>query len=375
MCAIHAGRRGRRVALLEHAPRIGKKILISGGGRCNFTNLHVDAGGYVSSNPHFCKSALARFTPSDFIGMVRAHGIAYHEKKLGQLFCDGSAQQIVDMLLAECEKAGAEFHVGTRVNAVRRTDGFVVETSLDAFACRSLVVATGGLSYPKTGASDLGYRIARQFGLGIVEPTPALVAITLDGADREAIEGLSGVSTDALVSCNGVSFRENVLVTHTGLSGPAILQSSLDWHPVEAFTLDLMPDHDLGAWLAAARKAGMRAETKTLVGEHLPRRWAERLCERAGIAGPVARLPERQLQDLTRAVHRWTITPGGTEGFRKAEVTRGGVDTDELSSQTMEATKVPGLFFIGEVVDVTGRLGGYNFQWAWASGAAAGNAV
>ncbi len=193
MCAIHAGRRGRRVALLEHAPRIGKKILISGGGRCNFTNLHVDAGAYVSSNPHFCKSALARFTPSDFIGMVRAHGIAYHEKKLGQLFCDGSAQQIVDMLLAECGKAGAEFHVGTRVNAVRRTDGFVVETSLDAFACRSLVVATGGLSYPKTGASDLGYRLARQFGLGIVEPTPALVAITLDGADREAIEGLAGV--------------------------------------------------------------------------------------------------------------------------------------------------------------------------------------
>jgi predicted Rossmann fold flavoprotein len=375
MCAIHAGRRGRRVALLEHAPRIGKKILISGGGRCNFTNLHVDAHAYVSSNPHFCKSALARFTPSDFIQMVRAHGIAYHEKKLGQLFCDGSAQQIVDMLLAECGKAGAEFHVGARVNTVRRTDGFVVETNLDVFACDSLVVATGGLSYPKIGASDLGYRLARQFGLGIVDPAPALVAITLEGTDRETIQGLAGVSTDALVTCNGVSFRENVLVTHTGLSGPAILQASLDWGRDEAFTINLLPDHDLGASLAAARKAGVRAETKTLVGERLPRRWAERLCERAGIAGPVARLPERQLQALIRAVHYWEITPGGTEGFRKAEVTRGGVDTDELSSQTMETKKVPGLFFIGEVVDVTGRLGGYNFQWAWASGAAAGNAV
>jgi predicted Rossmann fold flavoprotein len=375
MCAIHAGRRGRRVALLEHAPRIGKKILISGGGRCNFTNLHVDAHAYVSSNPHFCKSALARFTPSDFIQMVRAHGIAYHEKKLGQLFCDGSAQQIVDMLLAECGKAGAEFHVGSRVNTVRRTDGFVVETNLDVFACGSLVVATGGLSYPKIGASDLGYRLARQFGLGIVDPTPALVAITLEGADRETIQGLAGVSTDALVTCNGVSFRENVLVTHTGLSGPAILQASLDWSRDEAFTIDLLPDHDLGTSLAAARKTGVRSETKTVLGERLPRRWAERICERAGIAGPVAQLPERQLQDVIRAVHHWTITPGGTEGFRKAEVTRGGVDTDELSSQTMETKKVSGLFFIGEVIDVTGRLGGYNFQWAWASGAAAGNAV
>jgi predicted Rossmann fold flavoprotein len=375
MCAIHAGRRGRRVALLEHAPRIGKKILISGGGRCNFTNIHTDPSAYVSSNPHFCKSALARFTASDFIRMVRAHGIAYHEKKLGQLFCDGSAQQIVDMLLAECQEAGADFYVGTRVDAVRRTDGFVIETSLDVFACRSLVVATGGLSYPKTGASDLGYRLARQFGLGIVEPVPALVALTVDGADRQAIQGLAGVSTDALVTCNGVSFYESVLVTHTGLSGPVILQASLDWHPGQVLTIDLLPKADLGGWLAAERKAGSRAEAKTLLGERLPRRWAERLCEQAGIAGPVARMPQRQLQDLSRAVHRWTLTPGGTEGFRKAEVTRGGVDTCELSSQSMEAKKVPGLFFIGEVVDVTGRLGGYNFQWAWASGAAAGDAV
>ncbi len=375
MCAIHAGRRGRRVALIDHAPGIGKKILISGGGRCNFTNIHTDPDAYTSANPHFCKSALARFAASDFIHMVRAHGIAYHEKKLGQLFCDGSAQQIVDMLLAECGKTHAEFHVGTRVDAVRWTDAFVVETSLDTFACRSLVVATGGLSYPRTGASDLGYRLARQFGLRIVEPAPALVAFTLADADREAIEGLAGVSTDALVTCNGVSFRENVLITHTGLSGPAILQASLDWHPGEALTINLLPDHDVGAWLAAARKAGLRAETKTLLGERLPRRWAERLCEGIGIAGPVGQLPERQLQDLARGVHRWAITPGGTEGFRKAEVTRGGVDTGELSSQTMEAKKAPGLFFIGEVVDVTGRLGGYNFQWAWASGAAAGNAV
>ncbi|HEY3197405.1 MAG TPA: NAD(P)/FAD-dependent oxidoreductase [Nitrospirales bacterium] len=375
MCAIHAGRRGRRVALLEHAQRIGKKILISGGGRCNFTNVHADPSAYLSANPHFCKSALARFTPADFIRMVREHGIAYHEKKLGQLFCDGSAQQIVDMLLVECEKAGAEFHVGTRIDAVRRTDGFVVETSLDTFACRSLVVATGGLSYAKTGATDLGYRLARQFGLGILEPAPALVAITLDGADREVIEGLAGVAADALVSCNGVSFRENILVTHTGLSGPAILQASLDWHQGEAITINLLPDSDLGTWLAAERKAGARAEAKTLLSERVPRRLAERLCERAGIAGPVARLPERQIQDLLQAVQGWTVRPSGTEGFRKAEVTRGGVDTDELSSQTMEAKKIPGLFFIGEVVDVTGRLGGYNFQWAWASGAAAGNAV
>ena len=375
MCAIHAGRRGRRVALLEHAQRIGKKILISGGGRCNFTNVHTDPTAYVSANPHFCKSALARFTPLDFIRMVREHGIAYHEKKLGQLFCDGSAQQIVDMLLVECGRAGAEFIVGSRIDAVREGDGFVVETGLDAFACSALVVATGGLSYAKTGATDLGYRLARQFGLGIVDPAPALVAVIVDGADREAIQGLAGVATEALVTCNGVSFRENVLVTHTGLSGPAILQASLDWHPGETITIDLLPDSDLGTWLAAQRKAGARAEPKTLLGEHVPRRWAERLCERAGIAGPVARLPDRQIQDLVRAVQRWTVTPSGTEGFRKAEVTRGGVDTDELSSQTMEAKKVPGLFFIGEVVDVTGRLGGYNFQWAWASGAAAGSSV
>jgi predicted Rossmann fold flavoprotein len=379
MCAIHAGRRGRRVALLEHAQRIGKKILISGGGRCNFTNVHTDSTTYVSTNPHFCKSALARFTPLDFIRMVRDHGIAYHEKKLGQLFCDGSAQQIVDMLLVECRRAGAEVIVGTRIEAVRQgedvEDGFVIETGLDAFTSRSLVVATGGLSYAKTGATDLGYRLARQFGLGIVDPAPALVAVIVEGADREAIQGLAGVATDALVTCNGVSFRENVLVTHTGLSGPAILQASLDWHRGETITIDLLPDSDLGTWLAAERKAGVRAEPKTLLGERVPRRWAERLCERAGITGPVARMPDRQIQDLVRAVQCWTVTPSGTEGFRKAEVTRGGVDTDELSSQTMEAKKVPGLFFIGEVVDVTGRLGGYNFQWAWASGAAAGNVV
>jgi predicted Rossmann fold flavoprotein len=375
MCALHAGRRGRRVALLEHAPTIGKKILISGGGRCNFTNIHTDPTAYVSVNPHFCKSALARFTPADFIQMVRAHGIAYHEKKLGQLFCDGSAQQIVDMLLVECEKAGAEVHVGTRIEAVHRRDGFIIETSLDTFTCRSLVVATGGLSYPKIGATDLGYRLARQFGLAVVDPAPALVAIIVEGADREIIQGLAGVATDALVTCNGISFRENVLITHTGLSGPAILQASLDWHQGETLTIDLLPDSDLGAWLAAERQAGARTEAKTLLAERVPKRLAERLCERAGIAGPVARLPERQIQDLVQAVQRWTVRPSGTEGFRKAEVTRGGVDTDELSSQTMEAKKVPGLFFIGEVVDVTGRLGGYNFQWAWASGAAAGDAV
>jgi predicted Rossmann fold flavoprotein len=382
MCAIESSRRGRRTLVLDHADKLGGKILISGGGRCNFTNLGASPAQYVSRNPHFCKSAFSRYPSSAFIAMVERHGIPYHEKKLGQLFCDGSAKAIVRMLEAECGDAGAEIRLGCRIEAVsaRPEGGFRVETSQGAFESSSLVVATGGLSIPKIGATGLGYQIARQFGLAMVETAPALDGFTFTPRQTELFRGLAGVSVDVVLSCGGKSFRENILFTHSGLSGPAALQGSLHWYPDQEVTLDLLPELAGGPlleWLLARKRAGDRSRVKNLLAELLPARFAEALADEhlPGDESPLPQVSEKALARLSQAVHAWKIRPAGTVGYGKAEVTRGGVDTDELSSKTLEAKRVPGLHFIGEVVDVTGWLGGYNFQWAWASGWAAGQAV
>jgi len=371
-CAATAAARGRSVVVVDHADKLGKKILISGGGRCNFTNLGAGPDNYLSENPHFCRSALARYQPEDFIALVERHGIAWHEKTLGQLFCDGSARQIVDLLLAEC--AAARILTGVSVAAVVPMAGrFQVQTSSGAFDAARVVIATGGLSIPTIGATDFGYRLARGLGLRVVPTMPALVPFTLPVS--EGLGDLSGLSADALVSTGGGEFREAVLFTHAGLSGPAILQASSFWNHGEAVTIDLLPDRDLAADLSAERAAGSKALLATHLAQHLPKRLAQRWCERAGGDRPLAQWSPADLGALATAFKHWRVIPSGTEGYRKAEVTRGGVDTAELSSKTMEARRVPGLHFIGEVVDVTGWLGGYNFQWAWASAFAAGTAV
>jgi predicted Rossmann fold flavoprotein len=375
MCAIHAARRGRSVALLDHSDRIGRKILISGGGRCNFTNINAGPENYVSKNPHFCKSALARYTPADFIALVRQHRVAFHEKKLGQLFCDGSAQQIVDLLVLECERAGAEFRLSCKIKSVRKDGKFNLDTSQGRFTCSSLVVATGGLSVPQTGATAFGYDLARQFGLHIVELKPALDGFNLTDKQLREFTELSGVSLDTIVTCNDASFRENILITHNGLSGPASLQASLYWNAGDPLSIDLMPDFDAYQWLSAKAKDGAKAHLKNVLSERLPKRFAEKFSELYLTDLPVVRLSSKNLAIIAAQLHCWSIVPAGTVGYRKAEVTRGGVDTDELSSKTMESKKVPGLYFVGEVVDVTGWLGGYNFQWAWSSGSAAGESV
>lgn len=375
MCAIHAARRGRSVVLLEHSKTIGRKILISGGGRCNFTNINAGPANYVSKNPHFCKSALSRFTPDDFIAMVKKHRIAFHEKKLGQLFCDGSAQAIVDMLVDECAAAGAEFKLDCTVKSVAKNEMFNIETSQGPVSCESLVVATGGLSIPQIGATGFGYELARQFGLKIVETEPALDGFNFGKEDLKRFSDLPGVSIDTNVTCNKTSFRENILFTHNGLSGPASLQASLYWHKGEPLSIDLMPDFDVHQWLLAKHKSGAKSEVKNVLAEKLPKRFAEVFCALNSVAVPLNQLNEKRLDDFCRNIHNWQIYPQSTVGYRKAEVTRGGVDTNELSSKTMEAKKVPGLYFVGEVVDVTGWLGGFNFQWAWASGFAAGQVV
>jgi predicted Rossmann fold flavoprotein len=372
-CAIEAGRRGRKVLVLEHAERVGKKISISGGGRCNFTNIYTTAENYISANPHFCKSALARYTPSDFISLVEKHRIKYHEKKLGQLFCDGSSQQIIDMLLDECGRAGAEILCGCRVSSVYRGDVFRLETDRGAFAAPSLVIATGGLSIPTLGATAFGYSLARQFGLKIEEPRPALVPFTLTPEVREQLSPLSGVSLSAIVSCRDKEFRENILITHRGLSGPAVLQISSYWRPGETISINLLPDEDVFDTLKRHQNSGV--ELANLLAQRLPRRFALAWCELYADSKPLKQYTVEELDEIARKVHHMQVTPAGTEGFRKAEVTAGGVSTSELSSQTMEARRAPGLYFIGEVVDVTGQLGGYNFQWAWASGYAAGQCV
>ena len=374
MCAITAGQRGRRVLVVEHANKPGKKILMSGGGRCNFTNTGASPDNFLSANPHYCKSALARYTPADFIALVERHGIAYHEKELGQLFCDESSKQIVRMLLDECEAAGVRLEIGCGIEGVRTRDGggFILRTARGTFQAGSLVVASGGLSIPSMGASGFGYRLAQQFGHAVLPTRAGLVPLTLSGRHLERLEGLSGVSLPVEASCNGASFRNAMLVTHRGLSGPSILQVSSYWQPGDDLRLDLLPGIDAEAFLRGQRQARPAAEFRTVLSERLPKRFAQRLCEAWLSNRPMRQYNERELHDIAAQLHHWPITASGTEGYRTAEVTLGGVDTHELSSATMESRRVPGLYFIGEVVDVTGWLGGYNFQWAWASGRAAG---
>ena len=380
MCAIHAGKRGKTVLLLDHAKKLGGKILISGGGRCNFTNAGASPKNYVSKNEHFCKSAFARYPSSNFIALVEKHEITYHEKKLGQLFCDDSAQSIVDLLKNECDEAAAEFRLDCSVKKIQRDDAphslFKIETTHGNFQCSSLVIATGGLSIPKIGATGFGYEIAKQFGLKLIDRAAALDGFTLSPEDAENFQGLAGVSVDSIVTTDKVSFRENILFTHAGLSGPATLQASLHWHPGQEVITNLAPDVNLFDWFLQKKKEGNKSLIKNLLGEKIPGRLADRFCELYFPSTlPLPDVSEKSLKILCEKVQAWTLVPSGTVGYNKAEVTRGGVDTDELSSKTMEVKKVSGLFFIGEVVDVTGWLGGYNFQWAWASGAAAGESV
>jgi predicted Rossmann fold flavoprotein len=375
MCAAVAGRRDRSVLVLEQARHPGEKIRISGGGRCNFTNLHTSPANFLSDNPRFCNSALSGYTQRDFIALVEAYGIAWHEKSRGQLFCDGSSQQIIDMLLAECRKAHARLRPGVKISAVSRGEnGFVVVTDHGEFRSSSLVIATGGPSIPKMGSSGFGYKIAEQFGLKIVPPRAALVPLTFDAALLARFKDLSGISVDAVVSCGKTAFDEALLFTHRGLSGPAILQISSYWREGHDIVIDMAPQTDVLAELKQSRRDHPRQELATALG-FLPKRLAQIVAE--AIAGPVrlADFSDKLLLDAASAVKAWRVRPSGTEGYRTAEVTLGGVDTSELSSKTFESRSVPGLYFIGEVVDVTGHLGGFNFQWAWSSGVAAGRYV
>jgi predicted Rossmann fold flavoprotein len=374
MCAFVAGQRGRRVLVVEHADRVGKKILISGGGRCNFTNLHAAPDRYLSANPHFAKSALSRYTAQDFLALVEKHRIAWHEKTLGQLFCDGSARQIVDMLLDECAQGSVEIAVGQAARAIEHADGRYRVTIGSREACApTLVIATGGPSIPKMGATGFAYDLARRFGLKIVEPRPALVPLTL-GGDEALFRSLSGVSAEVVARAGKATFREAALFTHRGLSGPAILQVSSYWRHGEPVAIDFLPDRGSG-WLIDAKRTQPSGTVRSLLGHVLPGRLADTLAERIGLARELANLPDAQLRTAEQQLASWSFRPNGTEGFAKAEVTAGGISTAELSSQTMEARRVPGLYAIGEAVDVTGWLGGYNFQWAWASGRAAGTAL
>jgi len=373
MCAIEAGKRGRRVMLLDHAEKLGEKIRISGGGRCNFTNIHARPENFLSANPAFCRSALARYTPRDFIALVEKHGIAWHEKKLGQLFCDGSSQQIIDMLKSECDNAHVQWHMPAKVVSVEKREGFLIATDRGNFEGASLVVASGGLSIPLIGASPFGYRIAEQFGLKVTQLRPALVGLTFAADTLAQFADLSGIWVDAVVSCGGASFRENLLVTHRGLSGPAILQISSYWRPGLDLSVNLLPERDAREILESAQAS--EKLLANVLGEFLPQRFAQRWVDSHFENQPMKRFGTTRLREIAQRLHDWLIRPSGTVGYKKAEVTLGGVDTRELSSKTMEARNVPGLYFIGEVVDVTGHLGGYNFQWAWASGHAAGQAV
>ena len=377
MCAITAGQRGRRVLVVDHANKVGKKILMSGGGRCNFTNLGVTPAQYLSANSHFAKSALARYTPWDFIALVEKHRIAWHEKELGQLFCDDSSKQIVRMLLHECTAAGVSVEADCTVQRVRKTaEGFSIHTARGEVHAQSLVVASGGLSIPSMGASGFGYELARQFGHAVLPTRAGLVPLTLSGKHQEHYQDLAGVALPLVESRVGnQSFRAGLLLTHRGISGPAILQISSYWQPGDDLRIDLLPDQELGDWLVEQRHARPLAELKTVLAEMLPKRLAQRLCEQWFESRPMRQYREAELSQIGAQLKSWPITASGTEGYRTAEVTLGGVDTDGISSSTMQSKLVPGLYFIGEVVDVTGWLGGYNFQWAWASGRAAGEVV
>lgn len=376
MCALTAGQRGRLVQVIDHANKPGKKILMSGGGRCNFTNTGTTPANFLSANPHFCKSALARYTPGDFIDMVERHGIAYHEKELGQLFCDISSKQIVKMLLDECAAAGVQVRTDCGVQNIERgADGFRVQTAQGLFHCASLVIATGGLSIPSMGASGFGYDVARRFGHEVLPTRAGLVPLTLSGKHQERFAELSGVALPVEARCNGQSFRNFMLLTHRGVSGPAILQISSYWQPGDDLRLDLLPGQDAGEWLRAMKRDRGASELRTVLSEVMPRRLALRLCEQWLDDKPVRQLDERALKTTADLLNNFPLVASGSEGYRTAEVTLGGVDTRKVSSSTMESQLVPGLHFIGEVLDVTGWLGGYNFQWAWASGHAAGLAV
>jgi predicted Rossmann fold flavoprotein len=376
MCAIRAAKRGRSVVVLDHARSPGEKIRISGGGRCNFTNIHTGPKSFLSANPHFCKSALARFTPSDFIAMVDQHKIAWHEKTLGQLFCDDSAKDIIRMLLDEMKGAGAALHLRTDIGEIEKTTtGFRISTPEGAYECESLVIATGGKSIPKMGATGFAYRVAEQFGMSLIETRPGLVPLTLDHAMLESLATLSGISAPAEIRHGKTAFREALLVTHRGLSGPAILQISSYWREGDEITVDIEPDIDLLTHLKAAKQANGRQSAQTALGEIVPKRLAQYLTERTAVTGNMADLSDKVLTRLADAAQNWKVKPSGSEGYRTAEVTLGGIDTTALDSRTMQAKEVAGLYFIGECVDVTGWLGGYNFQWAWASGFAAGESL
>ncbi|WP_176536334.1 NAD(P)/FAD-dependent oxidoreductase [Rhizobium sp. L9] len=376
MAAIRAGKRGRSVVVIDHAKAPGEKIRISGGGRCNFTNIHAGPRNFLSANPHFCKSALARFTPADFIAMVDRHGIAWHEKTLGQLFCDDSAKDIIRMLLDEMRAVGAGLHLGTEIFGVeRREAGFRVSTGEGVFEASSLIVATGGKSIPKMGATGFAYRLAEQFGLTVLETRPALVPLTLDPGMIASIAPLAGISAPAEIRHGRTAFREALLFTHRGLSGPAILQISSYWREGDEIVVAVEPDVDISAHLKTAKRLNGRQSAQTALGDILPKRLAQFLVEREKIAGNMADLPDKALQRLAASAQNWIIKPSGSEGYRTAEVTLGGIDTAGLDSRSMEAKTVPGLYFVGECVDVTGWLGGYNFQWAWASGFAAGESA
>jgi predicted Rossmann fold flavoprotein len=376
MCAMTAAARGRQVLLLDHSNKAGKKILMSGGGRCNFTNMYADPANFFSQNPHFCKSALARYTPWDFIAMVSKHGVPYHEKKLGQLFCDNKSKDILEMLLEECRQAGVGLHLNTSVQQIEKTEaGYRLGTGMGPIASPSLVVATGGLSIPTLGATGFGYEIARQFGHSVLATRAGLVPFIITDQLKELCTELSGTSLACLVSCNDQSFRENLLFTHRGLSGPAILQISSFWHLGDAVEINLLPDHDALEWLQGQQAARPNSELKTVLGEVFTKKMASLLADSWFASKPMKQYTRAELRDIADKLSAWQVVPAGTEGYRTAEVTLGGVDTRDVSSKTMESLKSPGLYFVGEVLDVSGHLGGFNFQWAWASGYAAAHFV
>ena len=378
MCALTAAARGRQVLLLDHANKAGKKILMSGGGRCNFTNLYCEPSNFLSENPHFCKSALARYNQWDFIGLVAKHGVAYHEKKLGQLFCDNKASDILGLLLSECEEAGVELRLDISVSEISKLDSsYQLQTSAGLVRCESLVIATGGLSIPTLGATGFGYQVAKQFGHTLLPTRAGLVPFTITDPQLKALcVELSGTSVeDCVVSCNGQSFKENILFTHRGLSGPAILQISSFWQPGDAISINLLPHIDLPEWLAEQQRERPNSELKTLLAELFTKKMAGLLVDNWFASKPMKQYTHAELKTIAAQLGDWQLVPAGTEGYRTAEVTLGGVDTREVSSKTMESLKSPGLYFVGEVLDVSGHLGGFNFQWAWASGYAAAHYV
>jgi predicted Rossmann fold flavoprotein len=373
MCAIEAGKRGRSVLLLDHNKKVGEKIRISGGGRCNFTNRKVNPSNYISQNPHFCTSALARNTPTDFISLIENHDIQYHEREHGQLFCDGSAEQIIQMLIADCRKADVEIQTGINILKIEKNESFELFTDKPRIVTSSLVIATGGLSIPKLGSTDFGLKVAEKFGLKVIAPKPGLVPLTFNDKNFKPFHELSGISLDVEVSCNGISFREKMLITQRGLSGPAILQISSYWNAGDPLTINLLPDIDIVRELDKQRTT--KKHLSTILEQFLPIRFVKVWLEQFGGAKVMHHYSSAALKEVAQALMHWAIIPSGTEGYQKAEVTVGGIDTAELSSKTMEVKKIPGLYFIGEIVDVTGWLGGYNFQWAWSSGWAAGQVV